>query len=477
MSEQNRPSAEGLSDAKRRLFELLMQERQGPKVIATQNIVVGDVAITPPQAHEFAIPNPDRHIFNLPLLLEVYLPLDAALLTEIVRALLAHHDALRLCSAQTEHGWRQWIAPPPAVPPITIVDLSALDEAEQRSAIEAQAAALQQSFDLASGPLFKAALFDLGAARPARLLLLAHHIACDQYSAGILAEDFVTAYRQLRSGEPIALPAKTTSYLDWSRRLADYAHAETARAQLTYWLNRAWSQVRPVAADFRDGINLGATSALVVEEIDIGELEQLSYQRLKAHTAQLHHVIIYALARALTTCTGGRAALISMCQHGRVQPFPDLDVSRTVGWFSYQYPLLIDLEDAEDRIEQFRRTVTQTDSVPQQGLSYGVLRYMGAPDVVEALQALPEPDLFLNIRTSPMIELAGFAPASEDVGETFSRTIIRPRYWYLNVNINDQRIEFQCAYNTTLHRSATVERFIKDAIDQIYALDAALATG
>ncbi|HEY0601266.1 MAG TPA: condensation domain-containing protein, partial [Herpetosiphonaceae bacterium] len=340
MSEQSPPSRDGLSDAKQRLFALLMQERQAPKVLARQTIVTGDVAITPPQAHEFAIPNPDRHIFNLPLLLQVHLPLDAALLREIVRALVAHHDALRLCSAQDEHGWRQWIAPPPEEPPVAFVDLSALDETEQRAAIEAQVAALQLSFDLARGPLFKAALFDLGPARPARLLLLAHHIACDQYSAGILAEDFVTAYRQLRSGESLTLPAKTTAYLDWAQRLADYAHGEAARKQLAYWLNRGWSKIRHVHADFPDGINSGATAALVAQEIDTGELEQLSYQRLKAHGAQLPHVVVYALARTLARWTGGEAAMISMCQHGRIHPFPDLDVSRTVGWLSYQYPLV-----------------------------------------------------------------------------------------------------------------------------------------
>lgn len=235
--------------------------------------------------------------------------------------------------------------------------------------------------------------------------------------------------------------------------------------------------MRPVRADFPDGINAGATAALVVQEIDLDQLENLSYQRLKAHSAQIQHVVVYALALALNNWTGGEAALISMCQHGRIHPFPDLDIARTVGWFSYQYPLLIDLANAADRIEQFERTVREVDSVPQQGLSYGVLRYMGAPEVVASLEALPEPDLFVNIRINSGIELPGFAPASEAVGQFSSRTIIWPRYCYLNVNVDDRRISFQCSYNTALHQPATVESFIQDAIDQIYALNAALAAG
>jgi hypothetical protein len=100
---------------------------------------------------------------------------------------------------------------------------------------------------------------------------------------------------------------------------------------------------------------------------------------------------------------------------------------------------------------------------------------MGAPEIAEQLRALPEPDLFLNIRVGTSMEIPGFAPAAEQTGASASRTIIRPRYLYLNVDVNDKQIGFQCLYNTNIHRAATVETFIENAITQIYALDDALA--
>lgn len=475
--DNDQPIPQHLSDAKKRLFELLLKEKIAAKAQAPQDIITGVVAITPPQAHEFDIPNRDRHMFNLALLLEVHLPLPRALLEQIIAALLAHHDALRLCSVHSGGHWQQFIAPPPARPPVEYIDLRSLhDRAAQKAALEAHIATLQRSFDLAVGPLLKVAFFDLGPGQPARLLLLVHHIACDHYSTLILAEDFVMAYRQLSSGQPLKLPAKTTSYLHWSHYLASYARSAAIEPMLTYWLGRNWQAVRSLPVDHPDGVNIGSAATTLVQQIDLRSYPHLANHVLKSQELQLPHVLIAAVAQALIDWTGGSTALISLCQHGRTHLFRDIDISRTVGWFSYQFPLLLDLAEADSGLALLHSVKTQIESVPNQGLDYGLLRYMGKPAAVTQLQTLPEADLFLNIRVGTQMHIPGFAPASEDCGNGSSPTIIRPRYLYLNIDVNDGQIVFDCLYNTNIHRRTTIETFIRACIAQIRALNDALAT-
>jgi hypothetical protein len=110
---------------------------------------------------------------------------------------------------------------------VTRVDVSTLSPTEQDEAIEAAATKHHASFDLAASRLIQAVLFELGADRPSRLLLIVHHLAVDVVSWAILLEDFSTACKQLLSGEPISLPAKTTAYKHWADRLLDYSKVET----------------------------------------------------------------------------------------------------------------------------------------------------------------------------------------------------------------------------------------------------------
>ena len=156
--------------------------------------------------------------------------LDAAL-----RALLAHHDALRLRFEKTARGWRQTGT---AIADSSLLfdraDLSGLSPGERQERCLETVAQLQSGFDLARGPLLRAALLDLRE-EGRRLLLIVHHLAVDGVSWRILLEDLQSAYQLARS-EEATLPPKTTSYQRWSERLAEHAGAEATQRELAYWL-------------------------------------------------------------------------------------------------------------------------------------------------------------------------------------------------------------------------------------------------
>ena len=118
---------------------------------------------------------------------------------------------------------------------MTWTDLSKVGEAERKAALETAAAKAEASLNLQNGPLWRAAYFDIGKNQPGKLLIAVHHLAIDGISWRPLLEDLESAYRQLKAGRKVELPAKTTSYKAWAERLTNYSGSETLRGELPYW--------------------------------------------------------------------------------------------------------------------------------------------------------------------------------------------------------------------------------------------------
>ncbi|MCX7746681.1 MAG: condensation domain-containing protein [Clostridia bacterium] len=462
-----------LTETKKRLFELMMKKKQqAGKSNDLYEKITGDVVVTPSQAEEFNIYNPDRHIFNISILVEVETKLTRSFLEALLEAIINHHDALRLCSVEEETGWRQFIASPLAEVPLSYYDFSQVPVEKHKELIEEHAALLQKSFNLSTGPLLKAAYFNLGENTPDRLMFLVHHIGCDHYSIIILLEDTITALNQLKAGVPVQLPKKTTSIQSWARRLKEHSQSNAIKEELPYWLNEERKTVPPMPVDYPAGVNLGKDMVLYSQAMELGKESSLSPQILAKKNLQIHDIVIAATVMALTDWTGGTNAHISLCHHGRNHNFSEIDISRTVGFFSYQYPLYINIEGCCGPDGILEAVKNQIKNVPNHGLNYGILRYLAQDEIRKKFTGYPEPELFLNIRIgSASLKLPGFKFAEESMGSASSETIIRPRYIYLNVDVEKEKIALNCQYNTNIHKRKSIQNFISNYINKISVLE------
>src|SRR5262249_14697783 len=140
--------------------------------------------------------------FNHAVLLEAPASLAPGLAASLFAVLWARHDALRLRFATSPDGFHQTAEDAATSPlPFTVIELGALPPARRRSALEAAAASLQTSLDLAFGPLLRTALFGMGAGETGRLLLIAHHLTVDGVSWRILLDEIQGTYARLAAGE------------------------------------------------------------------------------------------------------------------------------------------------------------------------------------------------------------------------------------------------------------------------------------
>src|SRR5262249_54991766 len=140
-----------------------------------------------------------------------------------------------------------------------------------------------------------------------------------------------------------------------------------------------------------------ASAASVVTTLTPEETGALLHEVPEVYRTQINDVLLTALAEVLAGWTGSGQVLVNLEGHGREDIALDLDVSRTVGWFTTLYPVLLDLQGVAGPGVRLRAVKEQLRSVPQRGLGYGLLRYLGDDaGVAVALRELPSAQVCFN---------------------------------------------------------------------------------
>jgi non-ribosomal peptide synthase protein (TIGR01720 family) len=442
--------------------------------IAEQGVVAGPIPLTPIQRWFFARSLPEPQHFNLALLLTVLQPVRVGLFEQALHHLLMHHDALRLRFMHTDAGWQQSNRAAEPCPSLLRVDLTALPPAQRGAALEATANILQASLDLADGPIMRAALFDYAADQPGRLLLVIHHLAVDGVSWRILLEDVQTVYSQLCVGEVARLPPKTTSFRHWAERLVRYAETETVRAEFAYWLAEPRREVAPLPVDYAAGPNSVASARSVASTLDVEETRALLQQVPTVYQTQINDVLLTALAQASMEWTGLPTLLVDLEGHGREELFADIDLTRTVGWYTTIYPVLLDLRQAAGAGAALKAIKEQLRAVPQRGIGYGVLRYLSSDEErVRQLAGLPQVEIGFNYLGQVDAAAGGgglFGPAPESSGASQSAHGLRSHLLEISAVIAGERLQLVWTYSDQFHRRTTIERLAQGYLRALRAL-------
>ncbi len=363
--------------------------------VAERGRAEGPVALTPVQAWFFEGEQPSPAHQNQAVLLEVDPSVPDTALEAALAAVLDHHDALRLRFRRTESGWEQWHADDAGIA-LERIDLAVLDAEAQDRAQEDVAAQRQASLDLERGPLGRAVLFDRG--EQGRVLLLAiHHLVVDGVSWRILRDDLELACLQAARGEMVEAGARSTSFARWSEALTAYAGTEELTAEATYWLAQGPKGTAPLPVDGVGPLTVSSARTVSVG-LDAYETRALLQEVPAAYRTQINDVLLAALARALGAWTGSPRVRIALEGHGREEDVvPGVDLTRTVGWFTSIYPVVLDTAGADGPGDVLKRVKEQLRAVPHRGIGYGVLRHL-SPDAAlrQALTNQPEPQVSFN---------------------------------------------------------------------------------
>ncbi|MEV7872734.1 amino acid adenylation domain-containing protein, partial [Streptomyces sp. NPDC088124] len=453
-------------------------------VSADQGVVSGEVGPTPVREWFFATHTVDPAHFNMSMEVELPADTDLSALREAVRGLLVQHDVLRMTFTEGPDGQRAGRMVPVADLDgiLTVHDLA---EAEAEAESEARAAcsqtatwqglkdAAQAGFSLEdSGPLFRVLVGTQGADeadRTVRMLIVAHHLLVDGVTWRILLEDLRSGYARAAACAPAVPRPKTSSVQQWAARLAAHTATGGFDAQIPYWNSVLEGAETAVPVDRPDGDNTVAAQAVVSGGLTQEVTEDLLQRVPAVYRTQINDVLLTALARTLRTWTGQHRTAVNLEGHGREEIFDDIDLTRTAGWFTSIYPVALALPDGGDWGAAVTSVKEQLRAVPDRGVGYGALRYLG-----DVFAEHPHPLISFNYLGRLDMAAGGgaddwYRSTTLNPGGEHSTRENRPHLLDITAGLLDGRLVFSWHYSAGLHREETVQALVDDFAAQLSA--------
>jgi phthiocerol/phenolphthiocerol synthesis type-I polyketide synthase E len=108
-----------------------------------------------------------------------------------------------------------------------------------------------------------------------------------------------------------------------------------------------------------------------------------------------------ALGRAVAATVGEGAVAVDLGGRGRSVLKPDVDLQRTVGWFTTIHPVVLAASSRTSATQALDETRDTLKAVPHYGIGYGLLRYVYAPTARVLGAARPADILFTHVGTIP----------------------------------------------------------------------------
>jgi amino acid adenylation domain-containing protein/non-ribosomal peptide synthase protein (TIGR01720 family) len=234
-----------------------------------------------------------------------------------------------------------------------------------------------------------------------QLVLIVHHLAVDGVSWRILLEDINIGWAQHRAGAAVELPTGGTSFQRWASLLAEQAHRPEIVEQADAWRQVAAAPVALPAV--QPAVDTFAAAGHLSVSLDVQTTRLLLAEVPSAFHAGINDILLiaFALAWAQLLDNGGAPIAIDVEGHGRHEDVAgDVDLSRTVGWFTTKYPVSVAVGELpwtqvvageaalgaaiKDAKEQLR-------ALPDP-LTFGLLRYLNSDVVLDS----PDPTIGFN---------------------------------------------------------------------------------
>ncbi|GHH30267.1 hypothetical protein GCM10017790_63750 [Amycolatopsis oliviviridis] len=318
--------------------------------------------------------------------------LSVAALTAGLGAVIDTHDLLRSRIVEPEGDRpRLIVAERGTVDAATLVervDADGEDSGEIGEIADHRAADAGARLDPVEGVMVRAVWVDAGPGRTGRLVVAAHHLVVDVVSWRTLVADLQAACEAVLAGGRPSLDPPDVSFRRWSRTLA--AEAATRTAELATWteiLARAQSRLGELDPR-RDTVS---TAGRRTWTLPAGTLVE---KATSAFHCGVHEVLLATLAGAVAGWRGGTAVVVDVEGHGR-QPLGEMDLSRTLGWFTDIHPIRLDVTEASAPGRLLKQVKENVRAVPDGGLGYGMLRHLNA-ETGPVLAALPKAEIGFN---------------------------------------------------------------------------------
>jgi phthiocerol/phenolphthiocerol synthesis type-I polyketide synthase E len=336
--------------------------------------------------------------WRVPVILRLRPDVQVEDIRSVLTAVTNHHDALRLRIVERAGTWEQVVGEPQES--VELVTGSLPDDVSPGSPQEREALLdiLNEQIrgqDLSSPPLI--ATYVRGVPGGSCYLAISvHAIAADIASRETLLVDIFTAFGQRLAGEEFALEPITTPWAEWSQRCAALAVHPAVVESRDFWLQTATAANLRVADEEITDAPGSADLVRLPSALTVSETTEIDDARRRLRVP-IEDMLLGALSRTIATAVGEGSVSVDLAGAGRSVLKPDIDMRRTVGWFTTLYPVALncakgDRASAKQLLDDVHSTL---NAVPHYGIGYGLLRYLYAP-TARRLGATDPADIFFS---------------------------------------------------------------------------------
>lgn len=427
--------------------------------IAEQDAVLGPLPLTPIQQNFFTEVSVDRHHYNQSVLLHSEERLEKKAIQGIADHLMLHHDALRLTFKETDDQIIQKNQGIDLQSEVTSYDLR--EEENPEKVLTAYSDELQASFDLEAGPLVKFGLFHL--ADGDRLLIIIHHLAIDGVSWRIILEDFEILFQQHKRGEDFVLPLKTDSYMLWAQQLLEYSNDPKNLEEISYWKNLLKTNVPIIKKDFLEGANMRQHEITLDTSLSVERTSLLLSKANETYKTEINDLLLTTLSLAVNKIFKVKTLLVDLEGHGREGILNNIDVNRTVGWFTSIYPVVLDIQSQDDIGTQIKMVKERLREVPNKGIGYGILKYLTHNNKKENIAFERQPQLLFNYlgQIDEDVDQLSMSVAKESSGKDISPKGNREHEIVITNIVQDQKLRISISYGNQQYDKETINSLLQ----------------
>ena len=416
----------------------------------------GPIPLTPIQHWFFSLNLTHPEQWNQGYAFELDPALNDSHITSALKALVAKHEQLRVGFRQVAGRWIQEV-----------------NDAEEVPLLTDDAIHLHKSFRFDGSPLVRFSIQHRNTVR--HLDIVAHHLVIDQVSWQMLQQDLNTALKQALDSRPIELSAPTSSFAEWAHQINQLDPA-TSESKAALWTpaNEQNPGRLPLDHAFSSPLVEADTESITVS-LEAALSEQLFSESGKAYQTKVEDLLFTALGRLMHTLTKQPTSRIGLERHGRQSIVDGMDVSQTIGWFTAFFPCRVTLRKETPLGEAIKSVKEQLRRIPDHGLSYGQVRYLGDDALQQRMASDEEAEdlLFNYLGNTPPPSAPNQEPIRSLTPLSHSARAPENRRSHL-LEINSHReaglLKMIWIYHTNAHNKATIETWADAYLAELRAL-------
>lgn len=422
--------------------------------LLAQGPVTGEVSLTPIQKWFFNGPVINKHHYNQAVLLhfDTVLPVDRVRC--IFEKIQQHHDALRMVFHRKEGKITQEYKEIDLPVSIEVADFRG--KTWTGAEFFAVADSIQAGISLEEGPLMKLGLFH--GEKESLLLIVIHHLVVDGVSWRILFEDIETLYQQSLAGKPFVLPVRTDSFQSWSECLSKYADSQLFHKDRQYWEAFLHKEINRIPRDYPESATTGEHSHAESFILSRSETEKLLTEVPPAFHTRINDILLTALLLGVRKKYGFTSLLLDLEGHGREDIQQPVNISRTVGWFTSIYPVMLESagDDVRSTIKKVKEALRQT---PAGGIGSLLQKYQDVgPNELQPARPGLALQICFNYLGQFDADTAGksYSVTAGSTGNVLSPKEITGYDWQFSGIIRDGQLHMSLTYGKNQYKQETI---------------------